>query len=54
MDPKVLGSIIRWLVTMVGAGGALSGDELAQLAGALASILALVWSVMEKKSREKE
>lgn len=44
----ILGSIIRHALTAAGLGAVMSGDEMNQAVGALATIIGLAWSIAPK------
>ena len=55
MNIAIITGFIRHLLTSVGGGlvanGAISGDELSASAGAIATIVGVVWSWFDKKKR---
>lgn len=50
MTPALMGSVVRWLITMAGANAWLTQDDVTQVVGLLASIGALCWSLWQKKT----
>jgi hypothetical protein len=48
---KIIGALIRQILTVAGAGGIFGGDDVEQLAGAVSIIVSVIWSVLEKKNR---
>jgi hypothetical protein len=50
MTPALIGSLVRWLITLAGAQAWLTQDDLMQAAGLLAAIGSLLWSLWQKKS----
>lgn len=46
---QMIGGVIRSLLIAVGAGGALSGDQLTAGAGALAVLVGICWSLASKR-----
>lgn len=50
MTPALIGSLVRWLITLAGAQAWLTQDDLMQVAGLLAAIGSLLWSMWQKKS----
>lgn len=53
MTASVLAALIRAALQVSGAAGVLEGEQLTQAAGALAIIVSLVWSVLEKMNRPR-
>jgi hypothetical protein len=53
----LLALVIRHILTMAGGGiygiGALTGDQAQQLAGAIAALLAVGWSIYQKRQSKK-
>ena len=45
----LLGSLVRWLITLAGAQVWLTEDDLTQAFGLFASIASLLWSFWQKK-----
>lgn len=52
MTSKIIGTIIRQILTVAGAGGFFSGDELEQMIGATSIIISLIWGIIEKRNRK--
>jgi len=50
MTSALIGSLVRWLITLAGAQAWLTHDDLMQAAGLLAAIGSLLWSLWQKKS----
>lgn len=46
----MVGGVIRHLIVLAGGAGVLSQNQLGQLAGALAVIVGIGWSIYQKKS----
>jgi hypothetical protein len=49
MIPALLGSLVRWLVTLGGAQAWLTEDDMTQALGLFASVASLLWSFWQKK-----
>jgi len=45
---SVSASVVRHLLTGLGAAGVLSGDEMNQVVGAIATLVGLAWSLIPK------
>ncbi len=55
MIPALLGSLIRWLITLAGAQAWLTEDDMTQALGLFASVASLLWSFWQKKvAHERE
>lgn len=50
MTTRIVGSIIRHLLTGMGAAGLISGDELEQVISATSIIISIIWSIIQKRS----
>ncbi len=53
MNPMMLGAVIRWALTIAGAGELFSSDQVHQLAGALITLATLGWSLWQKHQASK-
>lgn len=49
LTPEIMGGLIRSMLVAVGAGAVFDGNQLTALAGALAVIGGMVWSVIQKR-----
>ncbi len=54
MTPQIIGAVVRHLLGAIGALGFVSDSEAEQLAGALALIVTIGWSVYQKIAAEKK
>lgn len=53
MNAAVIGGVIRAVLAMSGGAGLASDSEIEQLAGAVAVLVTVAWSVYQKKSAGK-
>lgn len=54
MNAAVIGGIIRAVLAMSGGAGLASDGEIEQIAGAVAVLLTIAWSVYQKKVQAKQ
>lgn len=53
MTPQIIGAVIRHLLGAVGAVGWMSDGQAEQVAGALALLVSIGWSIYQKKQAAK-